>query len=106
MSKIFYDHLVVLEEVRVEIDKLVHEKEEKEELWNIIDELMHHRIFDLILSKLHFDHHSEFLKKLYEAPYNDDLLTYLKEKVEEDVEAIIINEVNKIKKEILKELNG
>jgi hypothetical protein len=105
MSKLFYDHLLVLEEVRLEIDNICHDKFEKEELWNIIDEILHHSVLDIILEKLNVDHHPEFLEKMLKEPYSENLLTYLKEKLEEDVELLISNEVEKVKKGILEHFN-
>ena len=37
MSKLFFDHLVSLEEVEIEIRKNASSKEEREELWKLVD---------------------------------------------------------------------
>jgi hypothetical protein len=76
MSRIFYDHLISFEEISIKIDSITSSKEEKEELWQLIDEMVHHRIVDLVLSKLPESHHHEFLEKLYNAPHSEELITY------------------------------
>ena len=39
MSKLFFDHLIKLDEVEVEIKKVTKTQEEREELWQIVDEI-------------------------------------------------------------------
>ena len=68
MSKIFYDHLIILEEIKVYISRVSSSQEEKEELWNLVDEIVHHRIFSMVLDKLPKEHHDNFMNKFYKAP--------------------------------------
>ena len=49
MSKIFYDHLITLEEVDIEIRAISQTPDEKEELWKLIDEIVNHRMMITIL---------------------------------------------------------
>lgn len=106
MSKLFFDHLVVLEEVDSEIKKVAQSKEEKEELWDLVDEAVHHRVLDTILDKLHHSHHEEFLEKFHKAPYDEALMGYLKEKIGGNIEEIIKAEIGELAYGILSDLQG
>ncbi|MGB6882108.1 MAG: hypothetical protein WBD86_02315, partial [Microgenomates group bacterium] len=65
MSKIFYDHLIVFEEVDRYIKDTVETHEERDELWQIVDEIVHHRVLGCVLDKLPKEHHEEFLGKFH-----------------------------------------
>jgi len=104
MSHLFFDHLVNLEEVEKEINALVETKEEKEELWQIIDEIVHHQIMGCIFTHLPRENHEEFLEKFHSAPFDHNLFTYLKEKIQDNIETLITNEMRKLSVEILEEI--
>lgn len=106
MSKIFYDHLIVLEEVGVELDKHDLSSEEREEIEQIIEETVHHRVLDRILSHLPRHHHADFLDRFHRAPHDEELLKYLDEKIEESVEKHIADEVGKLKRELLEDIKS
>lgn len=102
MSKIFYDHLIILTEVETEIKSMAETEEERHELWQIVDEIIHHRVLSCIMDKLPQEHHEEFLEKFHKAPHDETLLDYLKERIEEDIEVFIKKEINILEKEILR----
>ena len=104
MSKLFFDHLVVLEEVDSEIKKIAETKEEREELWGLIDESVHHRVLDAILDKLPHSHHEEFLEKFHKSPHDETLMDYLKEKIGENIEEILKAEIGDLAFGILSDL--
>lgn len=104
MSKIFYDHLIALEDLEKELDSLEATPEEKEELWKLVDEILHHRVLGCILDRLPNDHHEEFLSKFHEAPHDEYLLDYLKEKIGENIEEIIRGEIGNLAFELLKDI--
>jgi hypothetical protein len=104
MSKIFYDHLIILEELEVHIKAKAQSPEEKEELWGIIDEIIHHRVMGRILDTLPDRFHEEFLTKYHEAPYSEDLTLYLNHRIEGDIEEEVRSEINLVTQEILSEL--
>lgn len=103
MSKIFYDHLVVREEIIAELDKHKIAIEEREELVELIDENIHIRILDVILTSLPKEKHGHFLKKFHKAPHDPDLLEDLKKEVA-DIEERIVREAKKVKAELLAEI--
>lgn len=100
MSKIFYDHLLVLDKIEVEIKKAASSKEEREELWQIVDEIIHHRVLGCVLDKLPYPHHKEFLELFYKHLHDEGLFGYLKEKTGKDFKAIIKKEIRNLRKEL------
>lgn len=100
--KIFYDHLTVFEEITIELDKYKFDRQEREEIVRLVDENMHHRVLDVILTHLPKERHQDFLTKFHSAPHDSNLLTYLKKEVE-NIEDLIISEAKKVKAEILRE---
>ncbi len=101
MSIIFYDRLIVLEGLDNKIKKLVSSNEEIQELWAMVDELIHHRVLGCILDNLPEHHHSEFLEKFHKSPSDAKLFDFLREKIDKDMEKIIKSEVKLLKSEIL-----
>lgn len=106
MSKLFFDHLVVFEKVDVLIKSAVKNPEEKEELWRVVDELIHSQVLTCILERLPSELHNEFLEKYHTCPFDDDLIGYLNEKVEENIQDIIREAIMLLEEEILREIEG
>ena len=104
MSKIWYDHLIILEEVDVELGKLDLEHEEKEELQHLIEEMVHHRVLDRVLQVLPREHHENFLQEFKKRPHDVALIHYIDERIDESVERHIQEEIGKLKEEILADL--
>jgi hypothetical protein len=104
MSKIFYDHLIKIEEVTTELDGYEMTIEEKDEIISIIDETFHNRTIDVILSNLPKEHHETFLTMLHDSPHRPELLDFLKEKSTKDIEEEIKKAAEITKKEILTEI--
>ncbi|KKQ34213.1 MAG: hypothetical protein US50_C0057G0003 [Candidatus Nomurabacteria bacterium GW2011_GWB1_37_5] len=104
MAKLFYDHLILLDEILMEIDILdlpVHKKTKGKK---IIDEIVHHKVLIYILDYLPKVHHREFLERLYQNPADLAHLTFLQEKTERDIQMDLVVLGKKIKKEILAEI--
>ena len=106
MSKIFYDHLIVLSDIEKEIKKSASTEEEKHELWEVVDEMVHHRVMGCVLDRLPREHHEEFLDRFHKAPHDENLIDYLKEKVGENIEELIRQEVGNMAYELLTDIKG
>jgi len=106
MSKLFFDKLIVLEKVEVRINEIAESREEKEELWHIIDDMVHHRVMDVILEKLPIKYHDKFLRKYKKAPYDENIFKFLSAKVEDNIEEIIKAEIGTLAFDILEDLKG
>ena len=102
MSKVFYDHLIILTEVETEIKSMAETEEERHELWQIVDEIIHHRVLHLFLDKLPEAHHDEFLLRFHKSPHDENLLGFLNERIEENVEKLVKVEMELLTSEILR----
>lgn len=103
MSKLFYDHLIVLEEIETVLNRQQFDSKDKEVVGQVIEETVHYRVMTRILDHLPREHHQEFLERFHQAPYDASLLAFLKEKVDK-IEDFIREEIDTLKKELLKEL--
>lgn len=89
MSKTYYDNLLDLNKVDKVVTGVAGSHDEKLELWQIVDEIVHHKVMGCVLDNLPKEHHDEFLEKFYQAPYDERLLVYLKDKIKKDIVEII-----------------
>jgi hypothetical protein len=104
MSKLFFDHLLDFKKLDRAIKKIAKTKEEKEEIWVLVDEIVHHKAMGCILDKLHHHHHEEFLEMFHQNPHDEELLfSYLKGKIGENIELILKEELGNLAFDLLKE---
>ncbi len=87
--KFFYSHLIEIESVLEELDKLDLHETQKSHLTSLIDSSLHHTILDAILSHLNGQEKRVFVQHLTEGSH-DKIWKFLNEKV--------INVEDKIKK--------
>lgn len=106
MTKIFYDHLIEVEEIIAKIDSQEIRIEEKKEILALVDETFHHHALTIILDHLPFSKHNEFLEKFQQSPFDLELLEFLKKEIEVDIEEIIRSEAKKIKEKLLCEIEA
>ena len=104
MAKIFYDHLVMREEIVKELDRYEIAVEERDELVQLVDETLHHHVLDVILTHLPKEKHQEFLTKFHDAPHDGKLLEYLRTETQIDIEEEIRKKAKTTKKELLAEI--
>jgi hypothetical protein len=104
MSRLFYDDLIILEELDHHIRHASESPEEREELWSIVDEIIHHRVIGCVLDRLPEEDHYEFLDKFHETPHNEELYRYINMRIDEDIEDAIKAEIADIKEELLDEV--
>lgn len=104
MSKIFYDNLLDLGEIEKAIKKASKTTEERDELWQIVDEIVHHKIMGCVLDRLPIQHHTEFLERFEQAPQDENLLGYLKDKIGENVEELLRQELGNLAYELLESI--
>ncbi|MBI2103468.1 hypothetical protein HYT59_00520 [Candidatus Woesebacteria bacterium] len=106
MSSIFYDHLISLDEVEKLIKESVEAPEEREELWQLIDEIIHHKVLGCIFDHLPKEHHAEFLEKIHKFPHDHKLISYLNNKITQNIEEIIKQEIGNLTYELLQEFKA
>lgn len=101
MNLLFFDRLVVLENLDKQIKKRVESSEERQELWKYIDEIIHHTVMGCCLTHLPNDRHSEFLEMFIRSPYDPKLLKYLDKNTKKNMKKIIKDEIKKLTKDLL-----
>jgi hypothetical protein len=107
MSKLFYDHLISLTEVEIEIKKNSSSKEEREELWMLVDEIINHKVIEKVLDKLPRENHEEFLELFHKAPHDEELIFgYLKTKAGENIESDLKRDLDNLGKDLLREIKS
>lgn len=79
--KHFYTHLVEIESIIIELDKLDLSVEQKTHLTSLIDSSLHHTILDVVLSQLSAQDKIIFLSHLQEGEH-DKIWQFLNEKVD------------------------
>lgn len=104
MTKVFYDHLVLMEEVIAVIDAHGLSPGERQKLISAIDQLFHHQILDTILTHLPQKHHQTFLKLYTSAPHDPALLFFLKQNATVDIEKAIKIKAQEVKQEVFTEI--
>ena len=104
MSGLFYDHLIILPAVEAEIKSVAETEEEKHELWQIVDGIIHHRILELILDVLAEEHHYEFLERFHQTPHDEMHFAYLEERVGGNIKELIIKKIKEFEVEILRDI--
>ncbi|MBU1070830.1 hypothetical protein KKG65_00265 [Patescibacteria group bacterium] len=104
MSIIFYDHLINKQEILVLIDQAEGEDNHKSKIKQLVDDILHQGIIDFTLSKLKPKHHQTFLSHLHNAPYDPEILDYLKEKIAQDIEEQVQNYADQLIKKIRHDL--
>lgn len=104
MSKLFFDQLIVFESLEADLNSFSQSLEEKEELWNLIDELVENRILGCIFDNLPEDFHRDFIDMMRTCPFDDGILDFLSKKGKLDFEELIKNEIKQLEKEIRKDM--
>ena len=77
MSKIFFDHLIEIEEIEVYIKNISQTHEERIDLWETVDEFVNGRILSLIYDALDEEFHEEFTNIFLDRPYDTAIINYL-----------------------------
>lgn len=103
--KIFYSHLVVIDDLTAELDRWLIPAEEKAEMLQLIEETLHNHALNVILNHLPGHKHQLFLENFEKNPDNVELMTMLKSEIKEDIEAAIKLQAERIKKELLLEIH-
>lgn len=80
-DKIFYAHLVEINEIHEYLNELDLQKKECDELINLIYSTLHHEILNLILSNLPRKHHRLFLMHLQKRPHDQSLMIFVKRSI-------------------------
>ena len=102
--KIFYDHLILIEEIELILTTHQLTREECEQILHVIDKTMHSEILQTILKHLPLHKHEEFLTKFHAAPHDKSIMTFLKDHTLVDIEKEILKTANIVKHTVFKEI--
>lgn len=98
--KQFYTHLVDIESIIIELDKMDLSREEKLHLANLVDANLHHTILDAVLSQLQDPDKRVFITQLSEGNH-DKIWKFLNEKV-----SGVEDKIKKVAEDLKKELHN
>src|SRR5438552_13542991 len=104
MSNLFYDHLLVIEEITAVLDAHKLPVKDRRALLDLIDQTLQHEILDVIFTYLPKEVHEEFLTKFHAAPWDPKLMQYLKDHTVVNIELAILDRANKTKTRLIKEV--
>lgn len=104
MTRIFYDHLITLTKIELVVKQSAQSKEEQEELWQLVEDMVHHKVMHILLDHLPREHHNEFLEEFSKAPHDERHIHFLNDKSGKDIETIIQDELKHLEEETLNEL--
>lgn len=104
MTKLFYDHLIIIEDIELLFTQQKISSEDQQKLLALIHKQLEHTILDTILTYLPEAHHKEFLHKLVHHPYDQQIMTYLKERITVDIEFQIMKTAEKTKRQIIRQI--
>lgn len=100
--KQFWNHLVEIESIIIELDELNLSKQEKHHLASLVDSTLHHTILDAILSKLSETDKRVFLKYVHDDDH-EKIWQFLNEKID-NIEDKIKKAADGLKMELKKDL--
>lgn len=105
MSKLFYDHLIVIEEIVAVLDEHRLPPRDRAKILELMDATLQNEILDVIFTYLPREKHEEFLEKFHAAPHDTGLMQYLKDNSPVNIELAILDRANKTKRKFLKEVS-
>ena len=103
MSSLFFDHLININQLQSRIDQLEITELELHQLHRQIDELIQHRVVEVILDRLHQDHHHTFISNLQQNPADTEILVWLNQYIQ-DVESQIQKAIQELEQELIQEI--
>ncbi|MBI2022322.1 hypothetical protein HYS97_00515 [Candidatus Daviesbacteria bacterium] len=98
----FYSHLVEIESLVLELDKMDFSEEEKIHLASLIDSSLHHTVLDAVLSQLQDDDKKVFLKHLKKEDHSK-IWQHLNEKID-NIEEKIRQAAERLKEDLHKDI--
>ena len=101
---LFYDHLVNKAEINIYLDKLDAPDNHKGKIRQLVDDILHQGLLEYILQKLHPHQHATFLDQFHSAPFDPELLEYLRDHAGENIDQELRSEANRLVRLIKKDL--
>src|SRR3989344_3003364 len=105
MSKLFYDHIIIIDDVHEKMSALQLPSDEYKELVYIIDSIIHHRVVTRILDLLPREVHEIFLQKLHDNPSDSNHVHFINRHIESDIVVELTLIADSLRKELLEEIS-
>ena len=98
----FYHHLVIIDSIYIELDKLDLNPHEKEELLMLIEKNIHHAVLDTILSELEAGDKKVFLALVFGGDHNEiwKMLTFKVRGAEGKIKKVANELIKKFQKDM------
>lgn len=103
MKKYFYSHLVEIDSIVLELDKLEMTSQERKHLIEIIDSSLYHTIIDAILSELQEEEDKKVFLLNSSSSDHEKVWKHLEKKIE-NIEEKIISASDKLKKDFFEDV--
>lgn len=104
MAILFYDHLISKADILAMIEQAEAADNQKGRILQLIDDVIYQGIIHFLLEKLDTTHHLHFLTQMHERPYDPELLAYLRDHINPNIEDEIRAEGHKITEQIIADL--
>lgn len=101
--KHFYTHLIDIQSVTIELDKLEMKGQHKKELAGLIDHMIHQSVMDVVMSNLSQQDQHQFVTKL-KSDNPKQVMEFLKLRIA-DIEDQIHKALEELKKELHRDIN-
>lgn len=98
MRPIFYDNFVDIDDLMTKLSSGLSHLEQ-EEIHELVEEILHQRILEIILHDLPIEHHENFLLRFYQNPNDHHLFLFLKShspQIEDKIREVVIVVKNEI----------
>ena len=105
MSKLFYDHLVNIEEIKIVLSEYDISEDDRQQILSTIDETIHHHVLDIIFTHLPREHHEEFLEKLAAQPHHPSLMEFIQQRTDWNIAQEIRNSLQQFLKELIQDIH-
>lgn len=102
MKRYFYTHLIEIDSVFIELEKLDLSEIEKKQLAHLIDSNLHHHILDAILSELNMEDKKLFMEHL--SKENEKKIWHFLNAKTDNIEEKIKQAVEELKEKLHKDI--
>lgn len=106
MAKLFFDHLIIFEELVAVLDSHKLTPQERRQLIELMDQTLHQEILATILKLLPKEHHEPFLVRFHATPDDRRILEFLHEKSGISIEKAILTTAEKVKRKIQQDIKN
>lgn len=106
MSHVFYDHLVDWQRLDDAVRGLAIEPEERHQLMEHAEHLIHTEVIMIFVSHLPADKHDEFITRFHSSPHDSTHLHFVVSHTTSDVESAVRQRTTQLIDEILAEVTA